>query len=129
MKVTTELLKEWAKSGKIKQSDVTGKKPATIKSDHAGMRFIKTALTNSGLKFVTELKFCDTRRFKFDVAIPNLKIAVEFEGIISEKSRHTTITGYSKDCEKYNLAVSLGWKVYRYTTLNYKNIENDLKLF
>jgi hypothetical protein len=77
--------------------------------------------------YVTELQFDEVRKFRFDWAIPSLKIALEYEGIFSEKSRHTTITGYSKDIEKYNLAITLGWRVLRYTAKNYKDLENDLK--
>lgn len=80
-----------------------------------------------------ELKFDIVRKFKFDFAIVvseagknPLKIAIEYEGLMSEKSGHTTITGYTSNCEKYNLACVLGWKVLRYTALNYKDLERDL---
>ena len=76
--------------------------------------------------FVTEHRFDVVRRFRFDWAILSLKIAIEYEGIMSNKSRHTTITGYSNDIEKYNLAVSLGWRVLRYTAKNYTELETDL---
>lgn len=56
------------------------------------------------------------RRWKFDFAIPEHKIAIEMEGI-GGKSRHTSITGYPKDCEKYNVAVILGWSVLRFTQM------------
>ena len=75
-----------------------------------------------------ELKFAEKRRFKFDYAILEIKLAVEYEGIYSRKSRHTTQTGYNRDTIKYNLATSLGWKVYRYTAQTYKNIIDDIKL-
>jgi len=78
-------------------------------------------------RFTTELKFDIVRRFRFDWAIPSLRIAIEYEGIFSDKSRHTTVNGFSKDCEKYNLALSLGWRVLRYTSKNYQELENDLK--
>ena len=52
--------------------------------------------------------------------------AWEYEGIMSEKSRHTNILGYSKDAEKYNLAQSLGWKVFRYTAINILDLRIDL---
>tara|TARA_R110000868_G_scaffold16350_13_gene73586 strand:+ start:318 stop:725 length:408 start_codon:yes stop_codon:yes gene_type:complete len=77
-------------------------------------------------QYTSELIFHPTRKFRFDWAIPDLKVAIEFEGIMSNKSRHTTVTGYSKDCIKYNLAACLGWKVLRYTVLNYKDLEQDL---
>lgn len=67
------------------------------------------------------------RKFRFDYALDAAKIAIEYEGLMSEKSGHTTITGYTSNCEKYNLACILGWKVLRYTALNYKQLENDLK--
>lgn len=77
--------------------------------------------------YVKEYKFCDTRRFKFDYYIPVLKVGIEYDGLNSEKSRHTTLTGFSKDCEKTNLAQILGYKVLRYTSLNYKDLGRDLQ--
>lgn len=75
---------------------------------------------------VAEYKFCETRKFRFDFYIPSLNCAIEYEGILSAKARHTSITGFSKDCEKYNLACVLGFKVLRYTALNLNNVLNDL---
>ncbi len=77
--------------------------------------------------FVQEYRFHPTRLWRFDFAIPSLKIACEYEGIVSGKSRHTTITGFSGDTDKYNQAVIYGWKVLRYTTLNYQNLQKDLR--
>ena len=81
-----------------------------------------------GVELYRELKFAEDRKFRFDWAIKELMIAVEYEGIFSKKSRHTTQSGYSKDTEKYNLAASLGWQVYRYTAGTYKNIVIDLNI-
>ncbi len=78
-------------------------------------------------EYVEELQFHHTRKFRFDWAIPSLKIAIEYEGLFSKKSGHTTVTGYTKDCEKYNLALIDGWKVLRYTAKNYENLSQDLK--
>lgn len=80
-----------------------------------------------GLKIEKEYKFLPNRRFRFDFADPDLKLAWEFEGILSAKSRHTTITGYTNDCRKYNLAALNGWKVFRYTTLNMGEVVDDLR--
>jgi hypothetical protein len=77
-------------------------------------------------QYVSELISHPTGKFRFDWAIPDLKIAIEYEGLFSEKSRHTTVKGYTKDCIKYNLAALLGWKVLRYTALNYKELDKDL---
>jgi len=81
------------------------------------------------IEHVCEFKFDKTRKFRFDIAIPALKVAIEYEGIFSEKqakSRHTSVVGYSKDCEKYNLATVQGWRVLRYTALNYRNMYQDI---
>ncbi|PHQ27863.1 hypothetical protein [Leeuwenhoekiella nanhaiensis] len=78
--------------------------------------------------YLRELQFSDDRKFRFDWAIPALKIAIEYEGIFSEKSGHTTISGYTKDCIKYNLATLEGWKVLRYTAKNYEMLGTDLKI-
>lgn len=97
------------------------------KSTPVGLQHIKNSLKLNNIQYVTELKFSDERQFRFDIAIPYLKVAIEYEGMMSEKSGHTTILGYTKDCTKYNLAQLEGWKVLRYTTLNFSDFDNDLK--
>lgn len=74
-----------------------------------------------------EFRFHVERKWRFDFAIPALKIAFEYEGIFSKKSRHTTVSGYSGDIEKYNAATADGWKVLRFTAKNYKSILQHLK--
>lgn len=88
---------------------------------------IEWILAGLNLPFVKEFKFLTDRRFRFDYALPHRKIAIEYEGINSGKSRHTSITGYSNDTEKYNLATIHGWRVLRYTMKTYKNLESDLR--
>lgn len=85
---------------------------------------------------VEEHVFLPGRRFRFDFAIPRLKIGMEVEGgvfagdragqldvvggkLVSRpggKSRHTTGAGYTRDAEKYNLAALAGWLVLRFTS-------------
>jgi len=77
---------------------------------------------------VLEYRFAPPRRFKFDMAFPELMIAIEYEGLNSAKSRHTTFTGYTNDCSKYNLATLKGWRVLRYTAKNYKEVCHDLPI-
>lgn len=88
---------------------------------------IKPILQANSKDWVSEYKFCQTRRWKFDFANPLIKVAIEYEGIFSNKSRHTTITGYVGDCEKYNTAALLGWRVLRYTAKNINNLIIDLE--
>lgn len=70
---------------------------------------------SSGVELVHELRFAPPRLFRFDFALPTKRIAIEYEGVYGGKSRHTTVSGYTRDCEKYNLAVAGGWRVLRYT--------------
>jgi very-short-patch-repair endonuclease len=76
-------------------------------------------LSGLGYEVKTEYKFHPTRRWRFDIAIPELKIAVEYEGIYGKgQSRHTSAGGYTGDCDKYNEAAILGWRVLRFTAKN-----------
>jgi very-short-patch-repair endonuclease len=68
-----------------------------------------------GLKLPTsEYKFHPTRKWRFDYCWPENKLAVEIEGGIFTKGRHTRGVGFSNDMEKYNSAVLLGWRILRY---------------
>lgn len=74
---------------------------------------------------ITEYKFSNTRKFRFDYFIDltayNSSIAgigIEYEGINyqnSNYSRHTNTSGFIKDIDKYNLALTLTVPVLRYT--------------
>lgn len=106
----------------------TGKKPKIKRGEAKQLSQMKWWLhAIYGDRVVTELRFDKKRRFRFDIAIPDAKIAVEYEGLNSEKSGHTTLLGYTSDTEKYNLAAEQGWRMYRYTVINYKNVINDIE--
>lgn len=60
-----------------------------------------------------EHRFHPTRRWRFDVSIPAVKLAIEIEGL---HGRHQMIGGFLGDMEKYNEAVIQGWRVLRFTT-------------
>ncbi len=71
-----------------------------------------------------EYRFDPTRKWRFDFAWPEEKVAVELEGM-GRKGKgwggsggHQTVAGFSADCEKYNAAAELGWCVFRYTRLD-----------
>lgn len=90
-------------------------------------QYIEKALHDLGLPYQKEYQFLVGRKFRFDFAIPSMKLGLEYEGILSEQSRHNNVVGYTNDCNKYNLAIIDGWRVLRYTALNYENVSNDLK--
>lgn len=123
MNITSEEYRKWLKKPKkVKKSAVSIKKTG---KDYKAI--IWDMLRHSGLEWTTEHKFHPKRKWRFDWACKELKVAVEYEGIFGGKSRHTSNLGYVNDCSKYNAAQLLGWKVLRYTAMNYKDLENDLK--
>jgi very-short-patch-repair endonuclease len=63
------------------------------------------------LQPVREYVFHSTRKWRFDFAFVEQKIAIEVEG----RGRHQSDGGFAKDAEKYNAAAKLGWRVLRYT--------------
>src|ERR1700727_1595622 len=69
-----------------------------------------------GLDPEREYRFALPRRFRFDFAWPDHKLAGEIEGGTWIAGRDSRGGGYEKDLEKYNVAVLAGWRVLRYTT-------------
>lgn len=64
---------------------------------------------------VREYVFCPGRRWRFDFAWPDQRLAVELEGGHWAHGRHTRGAGFAADCEKYSTAAALGWRVIRAT--------------
>jgi len=62
-----------------------------------------------------ELRFHGTRKWRFDFAWPNIKLAVEVEGGTWARGRHSRGSGFAGDAEKYNEAALLGWRILRFT--------------
>jgi very-short-patch-repair endonuclease len=60
-----------------------------------------------------EWRFAAPRRWRFDFAYPDRKVAVEVEGGVWNGGRHTRGAGFEADCEKYTEALCRGWKVLR----------------
>ena len=65
---------------------------------------------------VEEFRFDPVRKWRFDYAWPERMLALEIEGGTWTGGRHVRGKGYERDCEKYNAAALLGWKVLRVTT-------------
>ena len=66
-------------------------------------------------EWVREYRFDKVRRWRFDFAWPDQKIACEVEGIMHGEhiGRHQRADGFEKDLEKYEAAMLQGWTVYR----------------
>jgi very-short-patch-repair endonuclease len=65
---------------------------------------------------VAEYRFHAERRWRFDFAWPERKVAVEIDGGIWVHGRHNRASGYLADLEKLNAAAEAGWRVLRYAT-------------
>lgn len=64
----------------------------------------------------TEHRFDLARRWRFDFAWPELKVAAEVEGGTFTAGRHSRGRGFEADCEKYSEAAIAGWLVVRVTS-------------
>lgn len=58
---------------------------------------------------VAEHRFLEDRKFRADWAIPEIKLLIEFDGVV----HHTGVTGAWRDAEKSNLAQIAGWMMIR----------------
>lgn len=100
-------------SDKLQQST----KKSRQKSNSAKLTDVFTTICKSDLRVecVKEFKFHPVRKWRFDYAIPEHKIALEVEGGVWTGGRHTSSVGFMKDMEKYNTATLMGWRVFRTT--------------
>lgn len=87
------------------------------KKEKATLRDVFTVICKTDLKeeCVKEFKFHPVRKWRFDYALPEHKIALEVEGGVWTGGRHTSPKGFLGDMEKYNTATLMGWRVLRTT--------------
>ena len=69
----------------------------------------------------TEHRFHPVRRWRFDFAWPEYKVAVEVQGGIWSRGAHVRGLGYQKDCSKRNEAQLLGWIALDVTAAHIEN--------
>jgi very-short-patch-repair endonuclease len=86
------------------------------------MQLWKRAWKDYGLGKIprTEYRFHLVRKYRFDFAWPDEKVAVEIDGF---GGGHQSKVALSKDNEKTNLAQQCGWIVLRYTARQLGNEE------
>lgn len=125
-------LKKRVSSTCVPKSGEKGKEAAktllSAQKKPEGLQRILQVLKNRGISYVTEHRFLKSRMFRFDVAVPQFNLYIEYEGLVAtgKKGGHQTRKGYTDNCSKYNLAAVNGWTGLRYTALNYKYFESDL---
>lgn len=110
-------------------------KEKKIKPQSKNVELWKMELACFKIPFVSEFVFDEEgkRKFRFDLAILPYKIAIEYEGVSTSgkndkysENGHTSLLGYTSNCEKYNLAQMQGWVVLRYTVKSYQNCIRDV---
>jgi hypothetical protein len=103
--------------------------PAAGPRRPAGARSTRPAASQpSGLSFgalcaaaglpvpVAEFRFHPTRKWRFDFAWPDARVALEVEGSVpGVGGRHRSYDGWRADMAKYNAAATLGWRLVRCT--------------
>lgn len=99
-----------------------GKSTTTVRkkrqaASKQSVRDVFTVICKTDLKVecVKEFKFHPVRKWRFDYAIPEHKIALEVEGGVWTGGRHISPKGFLGDIEKYNTATLMGWRVFRTT--------------
>jgi very-short-patch-repair endonuclease len=71
---------------------------------------------------VKEYRFHPVRRWRLDLAWPDLKIGIECHGGVHSHGRHTRGTGFTKDREKMNECQLQGFIILEFTG---EQIERD----
>ena len=108
-----------------------GPKPTRAHRQIIGLKLILRSL---GLDFVEEYRFHETRMWRFDLAVPALKLAIEYQGHgttgrTGHVGGHASVVGMAKDCEKDFAAVMAGWRVLKFTALHFTPAKRtELKL-
>lgn len=96
-------------------STKTSRKKGGKRANSRGDVFTFLLHQRLGVECVREYRFHPTRQWRFDYAIPDLRIAIEIDGGIWINGRHNRASGYIGDMDKFNAAATLGWVVLKFT--------------
>ena len=84
-------------------------------------RAFRFACTIAGLPQPSkEISFHPGRKWRFDFAWVDKKLAVEINGG-GGRGRHNSVIGATKDAEKMNAAIVLGWRVLVFTVVSIRD--------
>lgn len=90
-------------------------KTYTPKIDRTTLLFLKLIGDHCLPMPELEHRFHPERRWRVDFAWPDFKVAVEVEGAVWTRGRHTRPLGFFRDCEKYNHLALAGWFLLRFS--------------
>jgi hypothetical protein len=86
-------------------------------------KFLQSWESLGGIALVREYRFHEERRWRFDFANADLKVAFEIQGgMYSADSGHRSFKGVQRDYEKGNAAALLGWTVFQVTSPMIKDV-------
>ena len=90
-------------------------RPKKAKIDMLAELLLQLKITGIPAPTFTEYMFHGDRLWRSDLAWPRAMLLVEYEGGIFTGGAHTRGKHYESDCEKYNEAAILGYRVLRFT--------------
>ncbi len=98
------------------------------KKPHKQLDEVKLILRSLGLEYAEEHRFHPVRMWRFDLAVPSIKMAIEYHGHSgfvgkTGASGHSSIKGLTNDCQKMSEAQILGWRVLAFTALHFRESE------
>lgn len=76
-----------------------------------------------------EVRFHPSRKWRFDLAWPAQKIAVEIQGGIFIRGGHSRGVGQEADMEKFNEAQAMGWRVFQFTPEQVFSRDGEASMF
>jgi len=91
-------------------------KPTPRQPSHAVSLLLMAVKAHKWPEPVIEHVFHPFRKWRLDIAWPELKLGIEVDGAVYAGGRHTRGKGFESDCEKLNQAQLIGWRVFRYST-------------
>ena len=102
---------------------ITAKKAAAAPKLTPEQRLLLEQLRGKGYEAVPEVRFHPTRKWRVDVVATNTEtanryarsVAIEIDGGVWSRGRHTRGAGFMADLEKMNALTEAGWRVLRFT--------------
>ena len=95
--------------------DVFGEQPSLPQGTPPEEQFLELWQTLTRIELEREYRFYPGRKWRADFAHVGTRTLIEIEGGQWVQGRHNRPLGYAADCEKYNHAAELGWRIFRLT--------------
>jgi hypothetical protein len=74
-------------------------------------------LEQLGLAYEREVRFHPLRKWRWDITLPEHRIAIEIQGgFYRGVGGHNSINGMQRDMDKLNAGVMLGWRVLHFSS-------------